>query len=102
MPWFLLMAQPGGSGGNSNPFVAFLPIIALILIFYFLLIRPQQKRAKQQRAMMEALKTGDSVVTIGGARGTITAVDNDIVVIRVADNVKMTFNKSAVAGVLKE
>jgi len=51
---------------------------------------------------MEALKTGDSVVTIGGARGTITAVDNDIVVIRVADNVKITFSKSAVAGVLKE
>lgn len=101
MPWFLLMAQPGG-GGNSNPFVAFLPIIALILIFYFLLIRPQQKRAKQQRTMMEALKTGDSVVTIGGVRGTITAVDNDVVVIRVADNVKMTFSKSAVAGVLKE
>ncbi len=102
MPWFLLMAQPGGSGGSGNPFVSFLPIIALIAIFYFLLIRPQQKRAKQQRTMMEALKTGDSVVTIGGIRGTITAVDKDIIIVRVADNVKITFSKSAVAGVLKE
>lgn len=102
MPWFLLMAQPGGSGGTSNPFLSFLPIIALIAIFYFLLIRPQQKRAKQQRTMMEALKTGDSVVTIGGVRGTITAVDKDVIIVRVADNVKITFSKSAVAGVLKE
>jgi preprotein translocase subunit YajC len=102
MPWFLLMAQPAGGGANQNPLVAFIPIVLIIVVFYFLLIRPQQKRAKQQRAMMDGLKTGDAVVTIGGIRGTVAAVDNDTVVLRVADNVKVTFSKSAIAGVLKE
>ena len=100
MSWFLLMAQPGGGGAQSNPIAAFLPIVFIIVIFYFLLIRPQQKRAKQQRAMMEGLKSGDQVLTIGGLHGTVAAVDQDTVVLRVADNVKLTFNKSAIAGLV--
>lgn len=101
MPWFLLMAQPAG-GGSQNPIAAFLPIILIVVIFYFLLIRPQQKRSKQHRAMLDALKTGDQVVTIGGIRGTVAAVDQDTVVVRVADNVKLTLNRSAVAAQIKE
>jgi len=100
MSALLLMAQPGGAA-NQNPLTAFIPIVLIIVVFYFLLIRPQQKRAKQQKAMLDNLKAGDSVVTIGGLRGTVAAVDNDTVVIRAADNVKLTFNKSAVAGVVK-
>ncbi|MGC8723431.1 MAG: preprotein translocase subunit YajC [Acidobacteriota bacterium] len=101
MPWFLLMAQPAG-GGSQNPLAAFIPIILIIVVFYFLLIRPQQKRAKSHRMMLDALKTGDQVVTIGGIRGSVTAVDQDTVVLRVAENVKLTFNKSAIAGLIKE
>jgi preprotein translocase subunit YajC len=100
MSALLLMAQPGGAA-NQNPLTAFIPIILIIVVFYFLLIRPQQKRAKQQKAMLDGLKAGDSVVTIGGLRGTVAAVDNDTVIVRVADNVKLTFNKSAIAGVVK-
>ena len=102
MPWFLLMAQPGGQGAQSNPIAAFLPIVLIVIVFYFLLIRPQQKRAKEHRTMLEALKTGDQVVTIGGMHGTVAAIDQDKVVVRVADNVKLTFNRSAIAGVIKE
>jgi len=96
----LLMAQPGGAA-SQNPLAAFLPIILIVAVFYFLLIRPQQKRAKQHKAMLDALKSGDSVVTVGGMRGTVHSVDDETVVLRVADNVKLTFNKSAIAGVVK-
>lgn len=102
MSWFLLMTQPGGGGAQSNPIAAFLPIIFIVVIFYFLLIRPQQKRAKQHRVMMEGLKSGDSVVTVGGLHGTVAAVDQDTVIVRVADNVKLTFNKSAIAGLVSQ
>jgi len=102
MPWFLMMAQPAGGGAQGNPIAAFLPIILIVVIFYFLLIRPQQKRSKQHKAMLDALKTGDQVVTIGGMRGTVAAIDQDTVVLRVADNVKITFNRSAIAGQFKE
>jgi preprotein translocase subunit YajC len=101
MPWFLLMAQPGGSG-SQNPLAAFIPLVLIIVVFYFLLIRPQQKRAKSVKVMLEQLKTGDQVVTIGGLRGTVAAVDKDAVVLRVADNVKLTFNKSAIAGLIQQ
>jgi preprotein translocase subunit YajC len=102
MSWFLLMTQPAGGGAQSNPIVSFLPIIFIVVIFYFLLIRPQQKRAKQVRTMMEGLKSGDSVVTVGGLHGTVAAVDQDTVILRVADNVKLTFNKSAIAGLVSQ
>ncbi len=102
MPWFLMMAQPAGGGAQGNPIAAFLPIVLIVVSFYFLLIRPQQKRSKQPKAMLEALKTGDQVVTIGGMHGTVAAIDQDTVVLRVADNVKITFNRSAIAGQIKE
>ena len=97
---FLLMAQPQGQG--SNPIMAFLPLVLLIVIFYFMLIRPQQKRAKEHRTMLTALKSGDKVFTEGGLRGTVVAVDDAKVVLRVADNAKISFNKSAIAGLLPE
>jgi len=101
MPWFLLMAQPGGTG-NQNPLAAFIPLVLIVVVFYFLLIRPQQKRAKSVKTMLDQLKTGDQVVTIGGMRGTVAAVDKDTVILRVADNVKLTFNKSAIAGLVQQ
>ena len=101
MLFALLMAQPQG-GAQSNPVAAFLPLLLLVVVFYFMLIRPQQKRAKQHRQMMGALKSGDRVYTAGGLRGTVAAVDGDTVILRVADNVKLAFNKSAIAGALQD
>ncbi len=97
---FLLMTQPQGQ--SQNLIVAFLPLILLIVIFYFMLIRPQQKRAKEHRKMLDDLKSGDKVFTIGGVRGTIVAVEDSRIVLRVADNVKISFNKSAIAGQLPD
>lgn len=101
MSWFLLMAQPAG-GGNQNAMAALIPIVLIVVVFYFLLIRPQQKRTKQHRSMTETLKAGDKVVTVGGIRGTVAGVDQQTVILRIADNVKVTLNKSAIAGVLQE
>ncbi len=95
---YLLMAQQQGQ--SQNPIVAFLPLVLLIVIFYFMLIRPQQKRAKQHRSMLSQLKAGDKVFTVGGIRGTVVAVDDSKIVLRVSDNTKISFNKSAIAGML--
>ena len=74
----------------------------IILIFYFLIIRPQKKRDKEAQAMIEALKKGDKVVTIGGIHGTVITVKEHTVVIKVDDNARIEFSKSAVSSVLNK
>ncbi|WP_413382308.1 preprotein translocase subunit YajC [Alkalihalobacillus sp. 1P02AB] len=80
--------------------VSLLPLILMFVIFYFLLIRPQQKKQKAIREMHTALKRGDKIITIGGLHGTIDAVDEEVMVILVNDNRKLTFDKSAVREVV--
>ncbi len=72
----------------------------VFLIFYFLIIRPQNKKQKETKAMLESLSKGDRVVTIGGIRGIVHAVKDDVVVVRVDGETKLEFNKSAVSTVL--
>ncbi|GEC92337.1 MULTISPECIES: preprotein translocase subunit YajC [Brevibacillus] len=78
----------------------FLPIIIMFAIFYFLLIRPQQKKAKQRNAMLGALKKGDKIVTIGGVHGTIQDLSDDTVTLRIAHNVNVTFDRGAINNVV--
>lgn len=78
----------------------FLPIIIMFAIFYFLLIRPQQKKAKQRNAMLAALKKGDKIVTIGGMHGTIQDLTDDTVTVRIAHNVHVTFDRGAINNVV--
>jgi len=78
----------------------FLPIIVMIAIFYFLLIRPQQKRTKQRNQMLSALKKGDKVVTIGGMHGTIQDISDDSVTLRIAHNVNVTFDRGSINNVV--
>lgn len=75
-------------------------IAAFIIIFYFLLIRPQSKRAKEQQKLLQGLTKGDEVVTTAGLVGKISRIENDFVVLSVADNVELTFQKNAIASVL--
>lgn len=78
----------------------FAPYLLIGLVFYFLLFRPMQKQKKQQQEMVEALKSGDSVITNGGITGTVVSVDSDTIVLRVKpDNVKLQFARSAVTQV---
>ena len=82
-----------------NPLVQFMPIILMFVIFYFLLIRPQQKKAKDLQAMIAGIKKGDKVVTTGGILGTVSSIQDDYVVLMVGDSdTKIEVLKSAVAG----
>lgn len=73
-----------------------LPFILMFAVFYFLLIRPQQRKSKQRNAMLSQLKKGDKIVTIGGMHGTITEISDDTVVLRVNDTTKITFDRSSI------
>lgn len=79
-----------------------LPLILMFVIFYFLLIRPQQKRQRAVQQMQANLKKGDKIVTIGGLHGIIDSVDEDKVVIRAGDGTRLTYDRSAVREVVAE
>jgi len=99
---FLLMAAPaaeGAQGGSANSLMTFLPFIAIIAIFYFLIIRPQNKKQKETQKMLSALKKGDKIVTIGGIHGTIQSVKEQSVIVKVDENTKIEFSRSAVSGI---
>jgi len=78
-----------------------IPFVAIAVMVYFLMIRPQQKRAKEQAALISSVKTGDSVIMNSGIHGIVTNVKETTLLVKVADNVKIEFDKVAVATVLK-
>ncbi len=92
-------AAPAAAG--PNPLSSFIPIILIFVIMYFVLFRPQMRRQKDQQRLVSALKTGDRVVTSAGIHGIITNVKDTTVTVKVADNVKLEMEKSAVATVVK-
>lgn len=94
-------SSPPGGGGSSALFTQLLFFAAIFAIFYFLLIRPQQTQKRQRATMLAALKKGDRVVTSGGLYGTITGLDEHKVTLRVADQVRLEFDRSAVARVVE-
>ena len=89
-------AAPAADGG----FIQFLPLFALVVVFYFLILRPQHKRAKEQRAMLEALQKGDEVVTAGGMLGRVTKVGDNYASVEVAEGVNIQVQKSSIQSVL--
>jgi len=78
----------------------FLPLIALVAVFYFLILRPQTKRAKEQKTMIAALQRGDEVVTVGGEVGTVSKVYDQYVSVELAENLEVKVQKSAIQSVL--
>ena len=92
-------AQAGGQGQGGGMIGLIFPI-ALLAIFYFLMIRPQQKRAKEHKAMVEALKKGDEVVTNGGLLGRISEVGDNFVLMEAAEGINLKVQKQSVAGVM--
>lgn len=86
----------------ANPIVSFLPLILIFVVFYFLLIRPQQKQKKDHEEMVKNLAKNDEVITSGGIHGTIVNVKETSVVLRVDDNAKMEVEKYAIAYTTKK
>lgn len=99
----LILAQAAGSpapgGLLGNPMV--FPVL-MIVMMYFLLIRPQRKKAKELEALQKSAKPGDHVITIGGVHGIIASVKEKTLMVKIADNVKVELDKSAVATVIKK
>ena len=95
MKMLLVLLQ--AAQGEPNAFMQFLPLILILVVFYFFFIRPQQKRAKEQKKFREALQKGQKVVTIGGIHGKIAEVKDSTVVLEVGNGIKMTVEKSAIA-----
>ena len=92
-------AQAAGAA-QENTFLTFLPMLAIFVVFYFLLIRPQQKKQKEARAMLEALEKGNEVVTAGGMLGRIVKLDEQYVTVEVAPKVQVVVQRGAISQLL--
>jgi preprotein translocase subunit YajC len=99
---FFAFSNPSGSEGGSSLITSFIPILLIFVIFYFLLIRPQQKKQKQHQEMVSSLRRNDRVVTNGGLYGTVVDVKDHIIVLKIADDVKIEVVKSAVATLVEK
>ena len=94
-------AQAGGDAAGPGALQAFLPIILIFVVFYFLLIRPQQKKMKQHKEMLGAIRRGDKIVTGGGIVGTVTKVIDDAeVMVEISEGIKVRVHRSLVSSVL--
>ena len=98
----LIFAQAAPAPGQQNVLFQMMPLVFIFVIFYFLLIRPQQKKAKDHEKLIQSVKTGDQVVTNAGIHGTVSNVKDKTLIIKIADNVKVEFDRGAVAVVLKQ
>ena len=97
---FFISTAWAQTGGAANPFIQFLPLIIIFVLFYFLLIRPQSKRAKEHRQMVSELASGQEVVTGGGLLGKVTKVSETWVTVEVADGVSLKVQRNTISGVM--
>jgi preprotein translocase subunit YajC len=99
----MLFAPPTG-GQTPNPIVTYVPLVLIFIVFYFFMIRPQQKKQKEREKLMDSIKRGDKVITIGGIHGTVAGIETEkkTVLVQVADNVKIKFERSAIANIEKQ
>jgi preprotein translocase subunit YajC len=93
------MAPQGGEGGSGSLVSTLIMFGAIFLIFYFMIIRPQQKKAKQRNALLSNLEKGDKVITSGGVHGIIAGLDEKTALLQVSDNLKMKVERSAITTV---
>ena len=92
----------GGTGSGAGGLLSLVPFVLIFVIFYFLLIRPQQKKQKEQKALLDSLKKGDKVVTTSGIWGTVTNLGKETVTLQIADNTKIRMQRENVARVRGE
>ena len=95
-------AGEGGGGSAGNQFAAFVPLILMVGIFYFLLIRPQQKKQKEHRTMLSTLQKGDVVITQGGLHGKITGITESVVTLEIAEKVRVKVGRGYIAALVSK
>ncbi len=93
----LLQQAPGGIESLLSSIV---PFLLIIVIFYFLILRPQQKRQKERVKLLDSLKKGDKIITAGGLHGTVEGIEDKSILVKVADNVKLKMERSAVSTIV--
>ncbi|MDF1610664.1 MAG: preprotein translocase subunit YajC [Stygiobacter sp.] len=102
MDFLLAMApQPNGQGGGGGMISTLIMFGAIFAIFYFMIIRPQQKRQKEHQKMLDSLQKGDKVIMTGGIHGTVAGIEDKTVLIDVGNNVKIKFERSAITSIVK-
>ena len=98
-----LYAMAGGGGGaeGGNAFLSFLPLILIIVVMYLLILRPQARKQKERQKMLDTVKKGDDVVTVGSVHGKVVGTKNDdkVLVVKVDDNVKLDVDRSAISSI---
>ena len=97
--YLLGMTPQGGNGGGGGMFSTVIMFGLIILIFYFMILRPQQKRQKERQQLLEGVQKGDKVVTAGGMHGVVVGLEEKTVLVQVADNIKLKFEKSAIQSI---
>jgi len=105
LPLLFATPQAGGAtgeGGATSGIITFLPFILIIAIFYFLIIRPQNKKQKEEQKMRESVRKGDKIVTIGGIHGTVSNVRESTIIVKVDDNTKIELSKTAIGSVVPQ
>lgn len=106
MSFISLLQEAAGAAPSASSTAGMLstivPFVLIIVIFYFFLIRPQNKKQKETEKMIAALKKGDKIVTIGGIHGVVSSTKEKTIIVKVDDNCKLEFNRSAIAGVESE
>jgi preprotein translocase subunit YajC len=100
MNWFISDAWAQGSGAGGQGYISLIMLGGMFAVFWFLLIRPQQKRAKEHKAMIEALAKGDEVITSGGVLGRVTQLGPSFVSVEIADKVEIKVQRPAIQTVL--
>jgi preprotein translocase subunit YajC len=100
--FLLAMAQPSGGSPEGSLISTLVMFTLIIAIFYFMILRPQQKRQKERQKMLDAVKKGDKVVTAGGLHGTVAGIDEKTILVQVAENVKLKFDRTAITAVVRE
>jgi preprotein translocase subunit YajC len=100
MNFFISDAMAAAPQGQGDPLMSFLPLVLIFIVFYFLLIRPQSKKAKEHKQMVEALAKGDEVVTSGGLLGRITKIGDNFIELEVAEGTSVRVQRQAVANLM--
>lgn len=99
--WDIAYAQTAPGPGGASPLISFFPLILVFVIFYFLLIRPQQKKAKEHREMLDKLKKNDEVMTSGGIYGKVVSLADNVITVEVAPNVRIRVNRPQISALVK-
>ena len=101
-PAYAMGGGADGGGADGNPIAQLLPFVLMFVVLYFLILRPQIKKQKTQQKMIDELEKGDKIVTSGGLHGVITSMKDDIIMVKIAENVRVEMSRAAVSRVRED